>query len=104
MKHNLKTFLLAASLTCVSAAYLAPANAVDMTPEVAIAAARDAQKHANSVGGEWRDVGKLIRRAEKLLAQGKTEKAIKMAERAEAQAMLGYIQATSQTIDKLHIY
>ena len=104
MRHNLKTFLLAASLTCVSAAYLAPASAVDMSPEVAIAAARDAQKQANSVGGEWRDVGKMIRKAEKLLAKGKTEDAIKMAERAEAQAMLGYIQATSQTIDNLHIY
>jgi hypothetical protein len=103
MKHNLKTFLLAASLTCISAAYLAPAKAVDMTPEAAIAAAKDAQKQADSVGGEWRDVRKMIRKAEKLLAQGKTEKAIKMAEQAQAQAMLGFIQATSQTIDNLHI-
>ncbi|MCP4472138.1 MAG: SoxXA-binding protein [Gammaproteobacteria bacterium] len=103
MKQNLKTLLLAAGLTCISGAYLAPASAGGMSPEAAIAAARDAQKQANSVGGEWRDVGKIIRKAEKLLAQGKTEGAIKLAEQAEEQARLGYIQATSQTIDKLHI-
>ncbi len=103
MKHKLKIFLLVASLTCIGSVYPASAGTVDTSAEAAIAAARDAQKHANSVGGEWRDVRKLIKRAEKLLAKGKIEKAIKMAKQAEAQAMLGYIQATSQTIDKLHI-
>jgi hypothetical protein len=103
VKHNLKIFLLVASLTCIGSVYPASVGAVDTSAEAAITAARDAQKHANSVGGEWRDVGKMIKRAEKLLAKGKIEDAIKMAERAEAQAMLGYIQATSQTIDKLHI-
>ena len=65
--------------------------------------AKDAQKQANSVGGEWRDTGKMIKKAEKLLKEGKTEEAAKLAQKAEAQGMLGYMQATSQTSDNLHI-
>ena len=53
----------------------------------AIAAAKEAQKQANSVGGEWRDTGKMIKKAEKLLKEGKTEEAAKLAEQAEAQGM-----------------
>ncbi|MDK1119184.1 MAG: hypothetical protein QGM50_10415 [Anaerolineae bacterium] len=64
--------------------------------EDAIAAAKAAQKSAARVGGEWRDIRKLIRSAEKLLAQGKHEQAIKLAQKAEAHGRLGYIQATTQ--------
>jgi hypothetical protein len=103
MKHSIKTGLLAATLAICSGAYLASAGAAGMSAEAAIAAAKDAQKQAKSVGGEWRDTGKLIEKAEKLLAEGKGMEAIKAAEEAEAQSMLGYMQATSQTSDKLHI-
>lgn len=103
MRHNLKTLLLTASITAFSAAYLAPANAGEMNAEAAIAAAKEAQKQANSVGGEWRDTGKMIKKAEKLLKEGKTKEAAKLAQEAEAQGMLGYMQATSQTKDNLHI-
>ena len=74
-----------------------------MGAEKAIAAAKDARMQAQSVGGEWRDTGKILARAEALLKEGKYDEAVKMAESAEAQAMLGYIQATSQTSDNLHI-
>jgi hypothetical protein len=103
MKHTLKTLMLCASIAVFSTGHLAPANASDMSAEAAIAAAKEAQKQANSVGGEWRDTGKMIKKAEQLLKEGKTKEAAKLAEEAEAQAMLGYIQATSQTQDKLHI-
>ena len=103
MQHSVKTLLLAASLAVASGAYLATAGAADMTVENAIAAAKDARKHAASVGGEWRDTGKMIKKAEQLLQQGKNEEAGKMATAAEAQGMLGYMQATSQTSDNLHI-
>lgn len=103
MKHTLKTLLLTASIAVFSTGYLAPVNAADMSAEAAIAAAKEAQKQADSVGGEWRDTGKMIKKAEKLLKEGKTKEAAKLAEEAEAQAMLGYIQATSQTNDNLHI-
>jgi ABC-type uncharacterized transport system YnjBCD substrate-binding protein len=69
--------------------------------EEAIAAARAAQKSAAKVGGEWRDIRKLIKSAERLLAKGKHQQAIKQAQKAEAQGRLGYIQATTQ--DNLHI-
>ena len=68
-----------------------------------LVAAKEAQKQAASVGGEWRDTGKMIKKAEALLKEGKAEEAAKMAEAAEAQGMLGYMQATSQTADNLHI-
>ena len=100
MKYALKTLLLAASIAVFSTASV---NAGDMSAEAAIAAAKKAQQQANSVGGEWRDTGKMIKKAEKLLKEGKAEEAAKLAKEAEAQGMLGYIQATSQTKDNLHI-
>jgi hypothetical protein len=103
MKNTTKTTLIAAGLLLASSAFQLPAQAADMTAESAIAAAKDAQKHAASVGGEWRDTGKMIAKAEALLKEGKDEEAMKMAEAAEMQAMLGYIQATSVTMDNLHI-
>jgi hypothetical protein len=103
MKHTLKTLLLTASVAVFSCGYLASVNAADMSAEASIAAAKDAQKQAKSVGGEWRDTGKMIKKAEKLLKEGKAKEAAKIAQEAEAQGMLGYMQATSQTKDNLHI-
>ena len=100
MKHTLKSLLLTASIAVFSTASV---NAGDMSAEAAIAAAKEAQKQANSVGGEWRDTAKMIKKAEKLLKDGKAEEAAKLAREAEAQGMLGYMQATSQTKDNLHI-
>ena len=103
MNNTVKTLLLAASLTLASG-FQANAIAADMSSaEQAIAAAKDARKQANSVGGEWRDTGKLLKKAEKLLQEGKYAEAVKAAEAAEIQGMLGYMQATSQTLDNLHI-
>ena len=104
MKFSTKTLLLATSLALTSGAYLGSAQAADMSSaESAIATAKEARKHAGSVGGEWRDTGKMLKKAEALLKEGKYDEAMKMAQEAEAQAMLGYIQATSQTSDNLHI-
>ena len=100
---KLKTLLLTASIAVFSTGQVGLLNAGDMSPEAAIAAAKEAQKQANSVGGEWRDTGKMIKKAEKLLKEGKTKEAAKLAQEAEAQGMLGYMQATSQTKDNLHI-
>jgi hypothetical protein len=101
MKRSTKTMLLAAAFAIFTGGYLTSANAADAV--AAIAAAKDAQKQAKSVGGEWRDTGKMIKKAEKLLKAGKPEEAAKMAQKAEAQGMLGYMQAISQTSDNLHI-
>ncbi len=103
MTSSIKTTLLAATFALCSGAFLATTQAAGMSPEAAIAAAKEAQKQAKSVGGEWRDTGKMIKKAEKLLKEGKAEKAMKLAEEAEAQGMLGYMQATSQNSSNLHI-
>ena len=103
MLKLIRNLLLGAALTLSGGAFLATASAADMSAEKAIAAAKDARKQAASVGGEWRDTGKMIKKAEALLKKGKTEEAAEMAQAAEVQAMLGYMQATSQTSDNLHI-
>jgi len=101
MTKSLNTLLLAASIALSGAIFSTTAYAG--AAEGAIADAKEARMQAKSVGGEWRDTGKLIKKAEKLLKAGKIKQAEAMAREAEAQAMLGYMQAISQTKDKLHI-
>lgn len=68
------------------------------TPEAtaAIAAAKSAQKKAASIGGEWRDTGKLIKKAEKAAKSGKSNEAITFAKKASQQGAWGYEQAMAQ--------
>ena len=103
MTKTIKTLVLATTFAIAGGAFSTAALAGDMDAEKAIMSAKEARKHAASVGGEWRDTGKMIKKAEELLAKGKHEEAAKMAAEAEAQAMLGYMQATQQTLDNLHI-
>ncbi len=60
----------------------------------AIAAAKAARKQA--AGNEWRDVGKFLKKAEKLAAEGKTEEAIKLANKVKMQSEMAIKQAESQ--------
>ncbi len=55
-----------------------------------------AQKKANEVGGEWRDVQKFIDGAKKAYAENNKEEAMKLAQKAKMQSELGYRQAVSQ--------
>lgn len=64
--------------------------------EKALAAAKDAQKKAASVDGEWRDTGKMISKAEEAAAKGDYAGATKMAKKAAMQGQAGYNQAMSQ--------
>jgi hypothetical protein len=101
MTKPFKHIMLAATIALTGAAFSGSAYAG--AADDAIADAKEAQKQAQSVGGQWRDTGKMIKQAEKLLKEGKTGEAEKLAREAEAQGMLGYMQATSQTMDNLHI-
>ena len=93
MIRTLKTIFFAA----IFAVFSGGAFALDkLDVEKSIAAAKDAQKQANSIDGEWRDTKKMIKKAEKLLSEGKLEEADALAREAEAQGMLGYMQATEQ--------
>jgi hypothetical protein len=64
--------------------------------EMAMAAARDAQMRADSVGGEWRDVQKFLKQAELTAENGDYAKAIKLADKAKFQSEMGYKQAIDQ--------
>jgi acyl-CoA reductase-like NAD-dependent aldehyde dehydrogenase len=102
MQKSLKQLLLAASIAAFTTVISTSAFAADAAK--AIADAKAAQKQANSVGGEWRDTGKMIKKAEDLLSEGKADEAEALAREAEAQGMLGYMQATGQSeIKDLHI-
>ena len=64
--------------------------------EAAIAAADEARKQAASVGGEWRDTGKMIKKATGLLDTKEYTKAISAANKAKKQGELGYEQAIAE--------
>ena len=55
-----------------------------------------ARKKAASVGFEWRDIGKFLKKAKKAAAKGDYDKAIKLARKAKMQGELGYQQYLSQ--------
>jgi len=73
MKLKLVLATLALSLTTLA---VTPAMAGDT--QKAIEAARSAQKEAKAVGFEWRDMGKMIKKAENLLKPEKTKKQLKL--------------------------
>ena len=58
--------------------------------------AKAAQKKANSVGGEWRDVGKTLKEAEKAAKEGDMKKAKKLVAKAKLQSEIGYNQSVEQ--------
>lgn len=70
----------------------------------AITAAMAARNKARSVEGEWRDTGKLIRKAKAAYKAGAYERAIKLAQDARIQGELGYAQAISQQELKMPSY
>ncbi|MBK5968829.1 MULTISPECIES: hypothetical protein [Thiorhodovibrio] len=66
---------------------------LEAVAEREIKAATAAADKANSVGGEWRDTRKMIKKAETLAKAGEFEQAIKEAIAARRQGELGYEQA-----------
>jgi len=59
----------------------------------AIKAAKAAQKEASSLGFEWRDMGKTIKKAEAAAKAGKDKKAIKLANKISGQIIAIRAQA-----------
>ncbi len=70
----------------------------------AIEAAIAAAKKADSVDGEWRDTGKIIKDAQAAADKGDYTNAVKLAKKAQQQGELGYQQAVSQKELKLPSY
>ena len=69
-----------------------------------IDAAEAARKEAAHVGGEWRDTGKMIKKAKELLGKEDYVAAAKLANEAAKQGHLGYAQAMSQQDLKMPSY
>lgn len=91
----MKKFALVAVVATLGMSGTALADSKSET-EAAIAAAVAAQKAAAKVGGEWRDTGKMIKKAQAAAAEGNFGNAIEIAKKAEAQGRLGKEQALSQ--------
>ena len=85
----MKVKILLATLTlALSTNALATESAAD-----AIKAAKAAQKEANALGFEWRDMGKTIKKAEAAAEAGKNKKAIKLANKISDQIIAIRVQA-----------
>jgi hypothetical protein len=72
--------------------------------EQAVVMADKARKKAESVGGEWRDVRRLIGKARSAVWIDKLELAMNLAKKAQKQAELGYAQAMKQAEFKMPSY
>ena len=79
MKHKIVFAALLLTVTSLSAPAFA-GGAAD-----AIDAAKKSQKEAKALGFEWRDMGKMIKKAEALAKEGKEDKAIKIAKKVAGQ-------------------
>ncbi len=74
-----------------------------MSPEAtsAIKSAKEENKKAAAVGYEWRDTGKILKKAEAAAKKGDNEEAIKLANKAKTQASLAIKQhQLEQGIDR----
>lgn len=92
---SMKKTALAVVLGAMFAA--SPVFAADKaSAEAAMAAAKAAGKEAAAVGGEWRDTGKIMKKAAAEAAAGNYASAEKLANQAKDQYMLGRDQAMSQ--------
>jgi len=69
------------------------ADSSSTSAEQAIADAKAANAEAKAANYEWRDTGKFIKKAEEKLAAGDEEGALKLANKAETQAVTALAQA-----------
>ncbi|MES9827506.1 MAG: hypothetical protein ABW201_04510 [Candidatus Thiodiazotropha sp.] len=97
---SLLVWILGSGLATTSMADDASADKVKQLIE----AADEARKQAASVNGEWRDTGKMIKKAKALLKKGDFVAAAKLANKAAKQGHLGYEQAMSQKDLKMPSY
>ena len=83
-----------AALLLISDMTLAGTQPADFNK--AMKTAQAARRMAQSVDGEWRDVGKLLKLARKAAKKGNYTKALGLTHLAEFQSKAGYSQAMSQ--------
>lgn len=79
--------------SCLLATPMAQANSFDS----AVSEAKTELDKAKAVNYEWRDSRKMLKKAEKLNKEGKTDKAIKLVNTAKEQGQLAVAQAELQS-------
>ena len=100
MKSSL---LRTAALSAVLA--FAATGCASMGYEQATQDADAAIKKAASVGGEWRDSRKIMKKAAEAAKAGEFDKASKLANKAKQQGELGYAQAMAEkTADGSYLF
>ncbi|WP_232020247.1 LysM peptidoglycan-binding domain-containing protein [Sulfuriflexus mobilis] len=108
LKHGaLSALVLSVAVGCASTQQEEPAAAPaakDTTCQAELAAAEAARKKAASIGGEWRDTGKIIKKAKAALKAGDASKCVKLANQARRQAELGYAQALAEQTKSANSY
>ncbi len=85
--------ILVAIIAAMFLSFHAGVEAGDADVREAIAAAKAAQKKADSLQGGWVTTEKLIKQAEKASSEGQKETALKLANKAQKEAELAYAQA-----------
>lgn len=107
LKHGaLSALVLSVAVGCASTQQeeAAPAAKKDNACQAELAAANAAKKKAASVGGEWRDIGKILKKAKAALKAGDAGKCVKLANKARRQGELGYIQALAEQTKTANSY
>ena len=89
MPHTLVVPLVAAAIAMTSPMAFAESAA---SAKDAIADAHATTKKVAKVGYEWRDTGKMIKKAEEAAAKGDNDAAVKLARKAEEQSKDAYAQ------------
>lgn len=108
LKHGaLSAIVMSVAVGCASTQQeeaAAPAAKKDTACQSELAAANAARKKAASVGGEWRDIGKILKKAKKALKAGDAGKCVKLANKARRQGEIGYAQALSERATSANSY
>jgi hypothetical protein len=94
-------FAVAATLVlgaCTGGGSSSAYNAKDA--ESAILAAEHETKRAKAKGYEWRDTGKMIKKAKAALKEGNIDEAVKLANKAKRQSSSAIAQAAEQSNPK----
>lgn len=93
----MKKLIIVAATAALMTACAAPAPTHNLEQaNAAIVAANAANGKAKKVNYEWRDTGKIIKKARKAKGAGDFDGAVKLANKAKRQAMNAYAQYEEQ--------
>ena len=96
-----KLIIVAATAALMTACASGPTHTLDQA-NAALVAASQATAKVKKVNYEWRDTGKLIKKARKAKTAGDFDTAVKLANKAKRQSELAYVQYLDQKDAKPH--